>query len=636
MKNSFIPIFLITALMFISGCSDSSKNTSDSTNKKDNTLQKIVAKSNPLNDVYWGDTHLHTSFSTDAGMIGNTLGPEEAYKFARGEEVTTSTGLKAKLLRPLDFLVVSDHAENLGLAPAINVSDPELLKFEWGKYEHDLVKSGKSFEAYMNWEDSTAAATDPLKGNEALTRSYWNKSLDAAKKYNEPGKFTSLIGFEWTSGPNGDNLHRNVIFRDNEDKATQILPFSLYDSQDPEKLWEWMQAYESKTGGKLLAIPHNGNLSNGLMFDDITLFSKTPLDRNYAESRSRWEPVYEVTQMKGTGEAHPLLSPNDEFADYGIWDKGSFGDQPKTKDMLPKEYVREAYKRGMQYEDKLGVNPFKFGLIGSTDAHNSLSSTDENNFFGKAVLTEPNQPGRYSQTITGVFQDRVKEDITIKAYNTLSSGYAAVWAKSNTREDLWDALKRREVYATTGTRMKVRMFAGWDYTQDDVTKADMVKIGYEKGVPMGGDLKNAAGGNVPTFMISAMKDPDWANLDRVQIIKGWVDEQGKSHERIYDVAVSDNREINSEGRCMTKVGNTVNVKEATYQNTIGAANLTAYWKDPDFDPKQRAFYYVRVLEIPTPSWLAYDQVKYKTIAPEDAVFIQQERAFTSPVWYTPS
>jgi hypothetical protein len=303
--------------------------------------------------------------------------------------------------------------------------------------------------------------------------------------------------------------------------------------------------------------------------------------------------------------------------------------------MLHKEYVREAYKRGLQYENILGVNPFKFGLIGSTDAHNSLSSIDENNFFGKAIVTEPYTTGRFSQTITGVFQDRVKQDITIRAYNTLSSGYAAVWAKSNTREDLWDALKRKEVYATTGTRIKVRVFAGWEYTPADITNKDMVKIGYEKGVPMGGDLSNAPEGKAPTFMVSALKDPDWANLDRVQIIKGWVDAKGNSHERIFDVAVSNNRVINEEGLCITKVGNTVNVKEATYQNTIGAANLTTFWKDPDFDPKQRAFYYIRVLEIPTPSWVAYDQVKYKTKAPDDAVLMQQERAFTSPIWYTP-
>ena len=511
-----------------------------------------------------------------------------------------------------------------------------VLIFEWGKWAHDLVKKGEGYEVYVDWEDKTANADDPLKRDLTLSKSYWNKSLAAAKKYNEPGKFTSLIGFEWTSGPDGNNLHRNVIFRDDEDKAAQIVPFSLYDSQDPEKLWEWMQSYEHAVGGNLLAIPHNGNLSNGLMFDDITYTSKVPIDRSYAEARMRWEPVYEVTQMKGDGEAHPSLSPNDEFADYATWDKGSFGAEPKTKEMLPKEYAREAYKRGLQYEEKLGANPFKFGLIGSTDAHNSLSSIDENNYFGKAVPTEPNTPGRFEQVITGAFQDRVKKDITIKSYNTTAAGYTAVWARSNTRAELWDALKRKEVYATTGTRIKVRLFAGWEFNQSDATSAEMIKLGYEKGVPMGGDLKNAPEGKVPTFMVSALKDPDWGNLDRIQIIKGWLDTKGKTHERVYDIAVSDSRTIDRNGRCMTPVGNTVNADKATYENTIGAASLVTFWKDPEFDPKQKAFYYIRVLEIPTPTWLAYDQVKYNTKAPVDAVLVQQERAYTSPIWYTPN
>ena len=634
MKLSKILTVMSITVFALSACNQSGSKI-QATDESEQTGGDTTVASNPLNDVYWGDTHLHTSYSTDAGMIGNTLGPEEAYKFARGEEVTSATGIKAKLSRPLDFLVVADHAENLGLAPAIAISDPGLLKNEWGKWAHDLAKKGGGYEVYVAWEDKTANADDPLNGDLTLSKSYWNKSLAAAKKYNEPGKFTSLLGFEWTSGPDGNNLHRNVIFRDDEDKASQIVPFSLYDSQDPEKLWEWMQAYESNMGGRALAIPHNGNLSNGLMFDDVTFTSKVPIDRSYAEARMRWEPVYEVTQMKGDGEAHPSLSPNDEFADYATWDKGSFGAEPKTNEMLPKEYAREAYKRGLQFEEKLGANPFKFGMIGSTDAHNSLSVIDENNYFGKAAPTEPNTPGRFEMVITGAFQDRVKQDITIKSYNTTAAGYTAVWAKSNTRAELWDALKRKEVYATTGTRIKVRLFAGWEFTQADATGADMVKLGYEKGVPMGGDLKNAPEGKAPAFMVSALKDPDWGNLDRVQIIKGWLDTEGNTHEKVYDIAVSDNRTIDSNGRCMTPVGNTVNINEATYKNTIGATSLVTFWKDPNFDPKQRAFYYVRVLEIPTPTWLAYDQVKYKTKAPDDAVLVQQERAYTSPIWYTP-
>ena len=356
------------------------------------------------NQVFFGDTHLHTSYSTDAGMIGNTLGPEDAYRFARGEAVTSSTGVPARLNRPLDFLVVSDHAENLGLAPAIAESNPELLKNEWGKMEHDLVKQGTDggIKAYDNWMAVMGARNDPLKQMTGLAKSMWQKVTAAAEKYNEPGRFTAFIGYEWTSNPEGNNLHRNVIFRDGKDKADQIVPFSQYDSIDPEDLWNWMAAYEKKTGGRLLAIPHNGNLSNGLMFDDVTLTTKKPLDRDYAERRAKWEPIYEVTQMKGTGEAHPALSPNDEFANFEIWDKASFGPVPTTPDMFPREYAREALKRGLAYEAKLGVNPFKFGMVGSTDAHTSLSTTQEDNFFGKVVILEPSaDPIRFEEVIAG-------------------------------------------------------------------------------------------------------------------------------------------------------------------------------------------------------------------------------------------
>lgn len=289
------------------------------------------------NQVFFGDTHLHTGYSTDAGMVGCTLGPEDAYRFARGETVTSSHGLKTKLQRPYDFLVVADHSENLGLATAIAESNPELLKNEWGKMEHDLVKSGLEggIKAYDNWMATTAKREDPLKDMPELMKTMWSRVIAAADKYNEPGRFTAFIGYEWTSMPNGNNLHRNVIFRDGADKAGQIVPFSQYDSFDPEDLWNWMAAYEKKTGGKLLAIPHNGNLSSGLMFDDVTFSSKKPIDKDYAERRMKWEPVYEVTQMKGDGEAHPALSPADEFADFETWDKASFGPTLHTPEMLP-------------------------------------------------------------------------------------------------------------------------------------------------------------------------------------------------------------------------------------------------------------------------------------------------------------
>ncbi|MDO3720769.1 DUF3604 domain-containing protein [Marinobacter sp. chi1] len=585
--------------------------------------------------VFWGDTHLHTALSTDAGMVGNTLGLEEAYRFALGDMVVASNGVRARLQRPLDFLVVADHAENLGLAPMIAERNPDLLATDFGRKIAQLVYDGKFGDAYALWGEGMTLGEDPLAEETRLLRTMWERVTKAAEQYNDPGKFTALIGFEWTASPNGNNMHRNVIFRDGKDEADQIVPISNYDSSDPEDLWAWMQAYEEKTGGRALAIPHNGNLSNGLMFDDETLSGKE-IDQDYAERRMRWEPVYEVTQMKGDGEAHPALSPNDEFADYGTWDKGSFGPEPKTQDMLPREYAREAYKRGLQYEEDLGVNPFKFGMIGSTDSHTSLATTEENNFFGKATPVEPTaSPERFEEKITGFLQEPGGPDVTIRHLNSLSSGLAAVWATDNTREAIWDALNRKEVYATTGTRITVRMFAGWDFEESEVQRPDFAKTGYVRGVPMGGDLKNAPDGKAPTFMIRALRDVDGANLDRIQIVKGWMDGDGELHEQVYDVLCSDDRAITDQHQCEKPVGNTVDVEQATYSNSIGDALMLAYWKDPDFDAQQRAFYYVRVLEIPTPRWSTYDAAFFGIDLPEEVEPTHQERAYTSPVWYTP-
>jgi len=584
--------------------------------------------------VFFGDTHLHTSFSTDAGMMGNRLGPDDAYRFAKGEVVTSSTGVRARLLRPLDWLVVADHAENLGLAPMIAESNPDLLKTAWGKMVHDLVKAGDTKQAYTEWVTGMTAGKNFLSGQESLTRSMWERVTESAEKNNEPGTFTAFIGYEWSSSPGGSNLHRNVIFRDGKARADQVIPFSLFDSQNPEDLWKWMQAFEDKTGGRVLALAHNGNLSNGLMFDDVT-FTGKKLTREYAETRSRWEPMYEVTQMKGDGEAHPVFSPTDEFADFETWDKGSFG-AAKDADMLPREYAREALKRGLQYEEKLGVNPFKFGMVGSTDAHTSLATTTEDNFFGKVSLVEPSaKPERFEEIITGVLPDPKGRDYTIRAESTSASGLAAVWARENTREAIWDAMKRKEVYATTGTRLRVRVFAGWDFEKGEVDRWDFAKQGYSRGVPMGGDLKSAPAGKATTLMIRALRDPDGANIDRVQVIKGWMSSDGQTHENIYDVAVSDGRAIGADGRCKTPVGNTVNVKEASFSNSIGAPVLFAYWKDPEFDAKERAFYYVRVIEIPTPRWTTYDAKFFGVALPEGVPASIQDRAYTSPIWYTP-
>jgi len=583
--------------------------------------------------VFWGDTHVHTSYSTDAGMLGNRLGPDEAYEFARGEEVTSSIGVRARLQRPLDFLVIADHAENLGLAPMIAESNPDLLRTEFGREIHGLVHDGKPFEAYVLWGDGMTTGVDPLD-NAALTRSMWERLTTSAERYNQPGVFTSLIGFEWTSSPGGNNLHRNVIFRDDKDLADRIIPISNYDSADPEDLWAWMAAYEQRTGGRVLAIAHNGNLSNGLMFDDVTLTDRRPLDRDYAVRRMRWEPIYEVTQIKGDGETHSLLSPNDEFADYGTWDTGSFA-AIKEDGMFEREYAREALKRGLKYEQEVGENPFKFGMVGSTDSHTSLATTEENNFFGKATPAEPSDdPARFNEKITGLLPDPEGREYGHRSAESLSAGLAAVWATENTRNGLFDAMQRKEVYATTGTRITVRLFAGWDFVPDDVHLSDFAHQGYMRGVPMGGDLASAPSGESPKFVVRALRDADGANLDRVQIIKGWLDSNGETRERLYDIAVSDGREIGSDGRCHTAVGNTVNVEEASYLNSIGEAMLFGFWEDPDFDPSESAFYYVRVLEIPTPTWTTYDAKFFGVDLPENVPAFHQERAYSSPVWYT--
>jgi hypothetical protein len=568
-------------------------------------------------------------------MVGAIVGPEEAYRFARGEEVKSNHGTPVKLLRPLDFLVVADHAENLGLAPMIAESNADLLKNPWGKNVHDLVKSGKGLDAFDEWLKAMQTLKDPFAGDTAMTKTVWHRMTSIAEKYNEPGRFTAFIGFEWTSGPNGNNLHRNVIFRDGKAKADTIIPISYYDSGDPEDLWKWMTDYESKTGGKMLAIAHNGNLSNGLMFDDVTLTTKKPLDRDYAERRTKWEPIYEVTQPKGTGEAHPALSPNDEFANFEIWDKGSFGPAPHEPDMLPKEYAREAFKRGLAYEAKLGANPFKFGLIGSTDAHTGLATTREENFYGKVAILEPTaDPIRFEEIIIGREPKDRPESQRLRARQTAASGLAAVWARDNTRESLWDAMARREVYATTGNRPVVRVFGGFDFAKADLDRSDFAKYGYAKGVPMGGDLKTAPAGKAPTFLVRAIRDPDGANLDRIQVIKGWLDASGKTQEKIYDVAWSGDRKPGTDGR-LPAVGNTVNVADASYTNAIGAAALEAYWKDPAFNPAEKAFYYVRVLEIPTPRWTTFDAKIFGVKLPTDVPSSTQERAYTSPIWYTP-
>ena len=457
----------------------------------------------------------------------------------------------------------------------------------------------------------------------------WEDVIAAAEQFNEPGVFTAFIAYEWTSFYKGNNLHRVVIFRDNADKTRQTIPYTMTDSPDPENLWKALEVYEQKTGGRVMASPHNGNLSNGEMFAEVTLMDRTPLDQAYVTTRKRWERIYEATQIKGDGEAHPFLSPDDEFADYETWDLGNLDSSfAKTNDMLDNEYARSALKLGLNYQEKFGVNPFQFGLTGAGDSHTSLSAMEENSFMGKLTGSEPSAE-RWETPF------RVAPIGRIEGWQEVASGYTGVWASGNTRAELWDAMHRRETYGTTGPRMTVRVFGGWEFQSGDDTRSDYVDLGYDKGVPMGGELHTAEPGKTPGFIVIALSDPMGANLDRVQMVKGWRDHEGILHEKVYDIAWSDNRKPDSKTGKLPPVGNTVNVPEATWTNTIGDSQLTTVWQDPDFDSKQHAFYYVRVLEIPTPRWTAYDAKRFNLTMGEEVPMTTQERAYTSPIWYIP-
>ena len=598
------------------------------------------AKRNFPSKVYWGDTHLHTGLSLDAGLFGNILGPEDAYRFARGEEITSSTGLPVKLGRPLDWLVVTDHSDMMGIAPDIQSGTPNILADPKGKEWHEGFRQGgeaagkAAFDLITNFSQMTLPEkllNDYSPGSPTYNK-IWYKIIDAAEQYNEPGKFTAFIGYEWTSVPKGNNLHRNVILRDGGEEARQVVPLTTQPpkgSQNPLDLYKWLENYENKTGGQALAIAHNGNLSNGWMFPETKTYFGNKVNMKYVEQRARWEPLYEVTQIKGDGEAHPKLSTTDEFADYGTWDRGNLDlTEMKKPEMLEREYARSALKLGLQLEKKFGTNPYKFGMVGATDSHTALATAEEENFYGKSVSVEPSK--------TRVSHPFVKSELSSWDGDMLvASGYQGVWATDNTREALFDAMMRKETYATTGPRIPVRFFGGWEYTDDDLRSRAPAFVGYEKGVPMGGDLSKVPKGKSPTFMAYALRDPIGANLDRIQIIKGWIDNKGKSHERVYDVAVSDGRKIDTDGRCKTPVGNTVDIEAANWTNTIGASELAAVWTDPDFDPKAKAFYYARVIEIPTPRWILYDKVRLGAELPANAKLTHQERAYTSPIWYTP-
>ena len=577
-------------------------------------------------NLYWGDTHLHTRNSPDAFSLGNmNLSQADAYRFARGQELRAHNGMRVRLQRPLDFLVVSDHSEYLGGNFRLLVNEQLIAQTEIGQRWRSALDEGDPLSVVQSFSDSISSPETVPAFPKEVQLEIWKEVAQTSDEYYQPGIFTTLTGYEWTAMKDGNNLHRAVVFADGAEKAAQFAPFTSQESVDPQDLWRWLEDYESITGGQAIAIPHNGNLSNGTMFPDVTPDGE-PLTLEYAQLSSRWEPIYEVTQVKGDSESHPSLSPQDEFADFENWDENNIGMSADKEDwMLAHEYARGALKLGLKFESQLGINPYKFGLIGSTDGHNTFSTTEEDNFWGKFPDSQPT-PNRLS--------NRMASQLWLN-WKLLASGYAAVWARENTREEIFAALKRREVYATTGSRILVRMFAGWHYPDSLPDHPNAVHHAYMGGVPMGGDLSAAPKGQAPRILVMASKDPTGPNLDRIQIVKGWQRADGSLAERVYDVAWSGSRQPDVESGKLPPVGSTVQVDSATYLNTIGARYLATLWIDPHFDPTERAFYYARVIEIPRPRWTTYDAVRFGVEPPEGAPLTIQDRAYTSPVWYTP-
>jgi hypothetical protein len=584
--------------------------------------------------VYWGDTHVHTDNSLDAKGFGASVDVAGAYRLARGEEVVSSTGIPFKLSRPLDWLVVADHSDGMGAMKEIIAGLPRLLSDPQVRKWHEQFNAGGeiAFQATMEVINSFSQGSIPdVVLDHAFQKTVWDDVIDTAEAFNEPGRFSAIIGYEWTSTEDGNNLHRNVLYRDDGDVARQMVPYTTAESFNPEDLWKWMERFEEKTGGQVLTLAHNGNMSNGIMFPvEVNPDTGKKLGADYMKARIRWEPLYEVTQIKGDGETHPFLSPDDEFADFETLALGNLNlTVVKTDDMLQYEYAREALKNGLKLAEKFGTNPYQFGMVGSTDTHTGLAAVEEENYIGKHAGTEPSA-GRWDHPMAK-FQGRQYDGWAMSA-----SGYAAVWATENTREAIWNAMMRKEVYATSGPRIMVRLFGGWDFVAQDAATRLPAEVGYTKGVPMGGELHRAPEGKSPRFLVGALKDPMSGNLDRIQIVKGWLDRKGNTHEKVYDVvwADADRRSPDANGK-LPPVGNTVNLENATWSNSIGDPELLTVWEDPDFDPDQSAFYYARVIEIPTPRWVVYDAKRYGVKLGPEVWTTLQERAYTSPIWYTP-
>ncbi|NIB44922.1 DUF3604 domain-containing protein [Pseudomaricurvus alkylphenolicus] len=595
-----------------------------------------VFASEASTQLLWGDTHLHTNVSPDAFLLGNrTVDPDTAYRFAKGQPVVNGGNQgRSQLREPLDFLVIADHAEMMGVPLRIAQQDPSVLNTRFGAKVFEMMKAGKGREAFLEFVGilNRGEKLDELEAP-AVRQPVWNSQTEIADRHYQPGKFTTLIGWEWSSIPDGSNLHRVVFTDESSDKARQFIPFSANDSDRPEDLWQWLQQTSDRVGMDFVAIPHNSNISNGRMFASQDS-DGNPLTREYARTRMRWEPVVEATQIKGDSETIGELSPDDEFADFESYqhlitsDMGGENPAPTEAD-----YVRGGLKKGLALEHKVGINPFKFGLIGSTDAHSGLATAAEDNFAGK--FASGSMPSANAEPMLG----------GLSGWDMSGAGLAAVWAQENTRESILQAFKRREVYSTTGPRIQLRLFAGFDFKQSDLDSRHFAERGYAVGVPMGGDLSRAPKHRslfgegevkVPQLMIRAVKEPTGANLDRVQVVKGWLDAEGRTHERVYNVAWSDNRSPDKDGK-LAPVGDTVNPRTGKVTNSIGSTELSVLWQDPDFDVDQRAFYYVRVLQIPTARHSTLDMLALgKDPSAQDKFPVNiQERAYSSPVWYTP-
>jgi hypothetical protein len=649
-------ILVAIPLIFITACDKKEEKQAQAPaeTKQVVTPAKAIAElppANPLKNVYWGDTHLHTSYSPDAFLMGNqTADPDTAYHYAKGLPVVHPYHrARIQIHTPLDFLVVSDHGEFMGVIPNILKDNPVVANTETGKRYKKMFAEGKSIEVFgeLIAQVNKVAPINPDLGNEEVSRSVWGEIMAAADRHNEPGKFTAFMGWEWSSTPGGANLHRVVVMREGKEKGEQFIPYTSLDSDKPEDLWKWLDNTTAKTGANFIAIPHNSNISQGLMFP-LQDSEGNVISKEYAATRMKWEPLVEMTQIKGDSETHPNLSPTDEFADYETYDHliavegaearnmftdgflGQLSEQDrelilKNKQHVAKagDYARSALKRGLVIEDRIGANPYKFGMIGSTDSHTAMASAEETNFHGKMAIDSTPET-KLKDVIPGT-----------PGWDMGAAGLVAVYAEQNTRESLFAAMQRKEVYATTGPRIQLRFFGGWDYLPSDVSASDMVAIGYKKGVPMGSDLSKAPAGKAPSFMITAMKDPVDANLDRVQVVKGWVDKEGNPHEKVFDVALADGRTVGTDGK-VTPVGNTVDLKTGKYTNSIGDAQLATVWTDPEFDPGLSAFYYVRVLQIPTPRHTLFDTIALG-IDPKESgnPATIQERAYSSPIWYKP-